>query len=372
MVPELRWMKQLSAFAVIIAFPATVFGQNAGKPAVRQSIVAENVMRWQRSNGGWPKDTYVTLYNDMEAGTGNAPKKILVDYSKIAAKEEVALAASSKEYEDATIDNGHTIKEIRLLLHAFKETNNPEYLKAAKRGIDYLFAAQYNNGGWPMFYPDKRSYKSYITFNDNAMVNVLNLLLDISRQLNDTEVLGEEYRTKAVESFDRGVAIILKLQLNVKGKPSVWCAQYDPITLEPAKARSYELPSLSGAESVDIVELLMRIENPSMAVRQAIEHAVDWFKAAEIKGYRMEKIADSTKASGRELVLVPDKDAVLWARFYDLESNQPFFCDRDGKKKQSVFEIGNERRTGYSWYGSWALELISSKYTAWQNRHARR
>lgn len=369
MIPKPGWIKQLSIFPVMMAFPAALLGQNDGKNAVQQSIIAENVMRWQRSNGGWPKDTYVILYDDVRAGTGNAPKKVLVEYSKIATKEEIALAASSKEFEDATIDNGHTVKEIRLLLQAYRETENPAYLEAAKRGIDYLFSAQYGNGGWPMFYPDKRSYKSYITFNDDAMVNVLDLLLDISRQINDAEVLGEEYRKKAAASFDEGISIILKLQLNVKGKPAVWCAQYDPITLKPAKARSYELPSLSGAESVGIVELLMRIENPSQAVRQAIDHAVDWFKAAEIKGYRMEKIADSTKPSGRELVLVPDKNAVLWARFYDLESNQPFFCDRDGKKKQSVFEIGNERRTGYSWYGVWAEELINLKYPAWKSHY---
>jgi pectinesterase len=54
----------------------------------------------------------------------------------------------------------------------------------------------------------------------------------------------------------------------------------------------------------------------------------------------------------------------LLARFYDLETGKPFFCDRDGIKKASLAEIGDERRNGYSWYSN-SFEGLKKKYDKW-------
>jgi len=44
--------------------------------------------------------------------------------------------------------------------------------------------------------------------------------------------------------------------------------------------------------------------------------------------------------------MVPCTDCPpLWARFYTLEDNRPFFSDRDGVKKFDISEIGHERVT---------------------------
>lgn len=64
----------------------------------------------------------------------------------------------------------------------------------------------------------------------------------------------------------------------------MWCAQHDEHTLAPAKARAYELPSLSGAESDNIVLLLMSIPDPSPRIIASVEAAVSWFKANKITG----------------------------------------------------------------------------------------
>lgn len=58
----------------------------------------------------------------------------------------------------------------------------------------------------------------------------------------------------------------------------------------------------------------------------------------------------------------------LWARFYTLENNQPFFSDRDGVKKFNISEIGYERRNGYSWYNSDGLKVFK-KYEQWKKKH---
>src|SRR5262249_34852588 len=155
---------------------------------------------------------------------------------------------------DATIDNTHTVREIRTLLHAFKVTGDPKYKEGAQKGIDYLLKAQYANGGWPQFYPDRKTYRHDITYNDNAIANVMNLMKDISEGKEYTDSLDKKYIPLAKAAFDKGVDIILKTQLELNGKKAVWCAQYDEVTLKPGKARAYELPSFSGSESVEIVK----------------------------------------------------------------------------------------------------------------------
>ena len=42
-------------------------------------------------------------------------------------------------------------------------------------------AAQYPNGGWPQSYPPGKGYARHITFNDNTMVNLLELVRDVAR-----------------------------------------------------------------------------------------------------------------------------------------------------------------------------------------------
>ena len=57
--------------------------------------------------------------------------------------------------------------------------------------------------------------------------------------------------------------------------------------------------------------------------------------------------------------------SVLWARFYELDTNRPFFCDRDGIKKYDVSQIGHERRTGYSWYNNDGRYVLA-RYKMWK------
>ena len=58
----------------------------------------------------------------------------------------------------------------------------------------------------------------------------------------------------------------------------------------------------------------------------------------------------------------------IWARFYEIGTNRPFFCNRDGVKVYSLAEVKLERRTGYSWYGSYARSLLAKDFPRWQKR----
>ena len=150
---------------------------------------------------------------------------------------------------------------------------------------------------------------------------------------------------------------------------TAWCAQHDEIDFSPRPARSYELASLSGSESVGIARLLMSIDDPSPEIVQAVEGAVAWFVQAKLPGIRVVEEQDEEGPDGLNRVVVVDAQAPpLWARFYEIESNQPIFADRDGVPKSTLADIGYERRNGYSWYGRWPQKLLETEYPEWKQR----
>jgi PelA/Pel-15E family pectate lyase len=316
--------------------------------------VAENMLLYQRSNGGWPK---------------HFPANKNVDYNKeLSGDEKLALLAGYAAGIDATIDNNATTKEIRYLAKAYNQTNNEQYLNAAKRGIDYLLNAQYANGGWPQFFPDQSGYRSQVTFNDNAMVNVLNVLYDVVNKRNELDIFDNQYQFKCVDPVLRGVTCILQTQLKQKGKLTAWCAQYNAKTLQPEMARKFELASLSGSESVGIVRFLMRIEKPSPAIIASVNAAIEWFDKVKIVGYKYVDVPAAQEKSGKDRILVEDSGSIVWARFYDIETNEPIFAGRDSQKHKSITEVENERRIGYAWYGTWPLKLLKTEYPEWRSK----
>jgi pectinesterase len=256
---------------------------------------------------------------------------------------------------------------MRFLARMFNKTQNEAYKESFNRGLKFILDAQYENGGWPMFYPLRKGYYTHITFNDNAIVNILTMLREIrdNNSLFATIVSRENYQ-RVGKTYNKGIEIILKTQIVVNGKSTVWCAQHDENTLLPAKARSYELPSFSGAESVGIIRLLMEIENPSGEIIKSVRGAIEWLDARRIKNTRWETFTNSEGQRDRRIVSDP-KAGDMWARFYDLETQEPFVCDRDGVKKKTLEEIGYERRNGYSWFTNAPQEVID-KYPEWKTK----
>jgi pectinesterase len=312
-------------------------------------MVADSVLKYQTAIGGWPKN------NNFHKGMDQ--------------KEWAQIQSSGI---GATIDNGATTTEMMFLAKMYSKTKDDRYLNAFNKALHYLLKAQYKNGGWPQFYPIRPgqgvAYNAHITYNDNAMVNVMRLLKDIAEQkpLYTALPINAEMKMKVRSAFNQGVDCILKTQINVNGTPTVWCAQHDEVSLAPANARAYELSSFSGAESAGIILLLMDIEIPSDAIKKAVRTAVTWLKDHQIEGIRLQSITNSEGQKDR--VVVKDANASpLWARFYDLDTEQPYFCDRDGIKRKSFSELGYERRNGYSWYTTAPAEVIN-RYTKWAKK----
>lgn len=319
----------------------------------QDSIVADNMLMFQRSYGGWPKH-----YNDRK-----------IDYSAVFSEAEKAQIIDDKNRNDGTIDNAATTKEIRYLLKAYNKFGKSAYLTAAENGIRYLLKAQYKNGGWPQFYPDLSSYRHQITYNDNAMINALNILWDLVHQNEIFIPVDKSLIPLAEKAIKRGVECILKTQIKARGKLTAWCAQYDEFSLRPDKARKFEPASISGMESVAIVEFLMKIEKPDEKIINAVQCAITWFEQSKITGYKYEDIEDASMPKGKDRVIISDEKSVIWARFYDIETNEAVFMGRDEIPHKKLTEIEHERRIGYAWYGTWPKNLISKLYPEWLNKN---
>ncbi len=299
--------------------------------------IAEAILSHQSASGGWPKNLDTT--RPLAIGKVAGP---------------------------ATFDNGATTDELRFLARVAQATGRERERVAFLKGLRHVLDAQYANGGWPQSSPPGSGYARHITFNDNAMVCLMDFVREVGRD-DRYDFVDAPLREASYAAFERGVECILKCQVRVDGQRTVWCAQHDAIDFKPRPARSYELVSLSGAESVGIVRLLMSLDRPSDEVVEAIESAVDWFRKVAIEGRRQTTREDPMAPGGRDKVIVADPKAPpLWARFYEIGTNRPFFADRDGTKKYRLDEIGHERRNGYAWLGDWPAGLVYREYPAWR------
>lgn len=316
--------------------------------------IGDQLLLFQKANGGFEKNIDMALM--------------------LTAGERAKLAASKDNIKETTIDNKATYTQIeylgKLITASMLKTSPPRYFPQYKeayfRGVDYLLAMQYENGGFPQFFPLKKGYYTHITYNDDAMIGVLELFRDIAERAPDHQFIDEERRKKAEAAVAKGLALTLRLQVSVKGKPTIWAAQYDEATLKPANARAFEPASLSGGESVAIVKFLMGVKQPSKEVIDAVENAIAWYKQNKITGHRVDRKATP---DGWKYTFIKDASAKpVWGRFYEMETMRPIFVGRDAVIKYDIKDIEAERAGGYAWYVSSPENLIEKEYLKWKQR----
>ena len=326
-----------------------------GHPAYRATEIvpiADNILLYQKTNGGWPKNY------DMQAILSDDQKDSL-----LRAKTEL----------HTTFDNGSTYAQIAYLANAYSVTKKEAYQTAAARGLDYILAAQYPNGGWPQYYPLENNYSRYITFNDDAYIGIMEVLKDIVDGKPAYDFIEKDQRQKLINAFNRGIDCIVKMQINDTGKPTAWCQQHNEITLEPAWARKFEPPSICNGESSAIVLLLMRIKNPSQPIKDAIQYAVAWFNESKINDTKVltvdapEMVTAFTVSKHDRVVVNSPGAPPVWTRYYELKTHRPLFCNRDSKVVYSLAEVERERRDGYAWY-TYEPQKALNKYEEWKKK----
>lgn len=314
--------------------------------------IADNILLFQKSNGGWPKNY------DMQA---------------ILTEEQKSAILKSKDELNTTFDNGATHSQLNYLSMVYSSTKIEKYKGAFLQGIEFVLSAQYKNGGWPQFYPDTSGYRKFITFNDGAMIGIMKLLQKIVTHSKEYSFIEDSLYGKIECAFEKGVECILDCQILEKGELTAWCQQHDNIDFHPQSARTFEPAAICNGESSAIVKFLMSIDNPGERITYSVASAVKWFESSKINGLRV-KVIRAPKAdfmyhsTEYDKVVVQDSDAPpIWTRFYELETHKPLFCNRDGKVVYSLNEVDRERRTGYAWYVYDPQEVLDL-YPAWIKR----
>jgi PelA/Pel-15E family pectate lyase len=327
-------------------------GQNRLKYRANEiNNIAANILLYQKANGGWPKNY------DMQAVLSADEQKILL---------------SAKYDSSTTFDNGTTHAQIEYLAEAYQMTGNKEYKDAAQRGLKFILKAQYENGGWPQYYPDTSGYKKFITFNDGAMTGIMKILADIYSGNKKYAFLDLCTKNKLIAAYKKGIECILKCQIKENGSLLLWCQQHDNITLLPREARKFEPAAICNGESCDVINLLMDIKNPSEEIVKSVDAAVAYLKCSAIKGIRVKRITASKAAyrlysTDEDRIIQEDPSAPdIWTRYCELKTHKPLFCNRDGVKVYKLSDVDRERRVGYAWYVYCPAEIIA-KYKIWKN-----
>lgn len=349
--------------------------------------IAENMVFLQNPDGGWAKN---------------------LDYQRIFTLEELKVLQEKNsrlkpvtfnlktESHGSTTDNRNIFSQIRYLANVYLQIPEKRYAECAKRGILWILNAQEpKTGGFT------GADVFAITFNDDVMADILTFLNEVVQNRELYAFVDEETRDRAQNAYLRGIECILKTQISVTlddGSKilTAWCQQHSYENYAPVWAREFEPPSICSTESKNVVKFLMKIENPSPEIQNAIISACEFFDRPEIRIHGKKLVRKTRKAevlNGRyydyEQVLVDEPSALdLWARFYALDSSfdvetgarkpisgtypsvlKPVWCDRGCKYVEDFNFLSVERRNGYGYTTSSMERLISTDFPAWKRKN---
>ncbi len=308
------------------------------------SQLAVAILSFQTPTGGWSK----------HLGFSKGPRTPGMQWSS---QNEPGQPA----HYVATFDNSSTTEQMYFLANVWLATKREDCKAGFLRGLKFILAAQFPNGGWPQVYPLEGGYHDHLTFNDDAMTNVLELLHAIAQQEPAYAFLDEPLRQQAATALAGGLRCVLKTQLVRDGKRTGWCAQHDALTLQPAAARKMEPAMLSGLESAKLLKFLMTVPHPSPELVASIEAGLAWLASAKITN------VNRTNVNGRTLFEInAAATEVYWARFYDLHSGKPVFPGRDGIVYDTFAAMAAKNKLGYDYYTTLPGSIVGNGQKKWR------
>ena len=310
-------------------------------------LVAENLLRFQNADGGWPKG---------------------IDWLDTAPVDSI-LSYLPEKQKISVLDGKNVCMQLEYMSQAFTQFQDERFKTSALRSLDYLLAAQMPNGGW------KGNDINAICFNSNIMSSVLKTLYLISNGMSPYQWMPRSNRSKAKKAYEKGIDVALKCQIRMPdGTLAGWCQQHDNETFLPTKGRSYEHPCISAAETAMMTSMMMSIAQPDAKIKEAVVGAMTWLESAARSGIKIVNIpaSDSLQAIthkkiDRELVKDPESKRI-WARCYSLDKNEIFFSDKNGTIKYDFNSVEPDRRINYAWFGYWP-EGSMILYRTWKIKH---
>jgi PelA/Pel-15E family pectate lyase len=247
-----------------------------------------------------------------------------------------------------TLDDNTTQSAVRFLVRvdaALKGTDDRIH-EATGYALASLLKSQYPNGAWPQGYstfpdparfpvkkasipetwpraPVRKEYWEYYTLNDNLLADVVETLLEVAR-------LTGEHKYRDAAGRAGGFLILAQLPEPQPG----WAQQYD-FDMQPAWARKFEPPAVSGGEGQGAMRTLLRLyrETGDRKYLEPVPRALAYYRRS----------------------LLPDGRL---ARFYELGTNKPLYFTR----KYELTHRDDDLPTHYGFQVSSQLDAISREY----------
>ncbi len=303
----------------------------SGEPACRVAAVeaAHALVQSQLKSGGWSshfelepagREAYAYVVDGESAGRNNL----------------------------TTFDDNKSQSALMLLMHmdeALKFTD-ADIHAAVVYALSRMLAAQYPNGAWPQQYveppnardftvmpaaypatwsrqfPGKR-YRDYYTLNDSNMSYIVEMLLEAHRIYDREDCYQAALRT--------GDFFVLAQM--PEPQPG-WAQQYDA-DMQPAWARKFEPPAITGGESQGVMQSLLRLYEWTGEKRflAPLPRALEYFKQSKLRDGRL-------------------------ARFYELQTNRPLYFTKDYQLTYSDADVP----THYAFKVNSKLESLEKQY----------
>ncbi|MEO1526827.1 MAG: pectate lyase [Planctomycetota bacterium] len=251
---------------------------------------------------------------------------------------------------NSSLDDGQTQSAIRLLIHADRLTKfqDREIHDAALLAIKSLLAAQFPNGGFPQVwtgpvqsqpiidanYPGYdwrtegriKNYWDMYTLNDNVCGYVADTLIE-AHWIYRSPMLLESI--KKLGDF----LVLAQMPKPQRG----WAQQYN-YDMQPIWARKFEPPGVSGDETQEVIETLIKI---ALVTRESkymepIPAALEWLRQSQLPGGQV-------------------------ARYYELKTNRPLFMKRNGKQYSLTYSDADLPKH-YGWKTASRVDELTQLY----------
>jgi PelA/Pel-15E family pectate lyase len=288
------------------------------------------------------------LYGQLQSGGWTQT----VDFDPRGSKVAQYRNGKGRGKNNSTLDDGITQSAIRFLAradqaHGFRHKAIHE---GAQVALDSLLKAQYPNGAFPQVwtgpvppqpivkanYPEYewrtegkiKNYWDMYTLNDGLAGTVSDTLLTAHEAYQDSKYLAALARL--------GDFLILA---QMPDPQPAWSQQYN-YAMQPIWARRFEPPAVTGGESQDVLETLMKIYRATGDEKYLapIPQALEYLKRSQLPDGRL-------------------------ARYYELKTNKPLYMTRRGDEYSLTYDDAN-LPDHYGWKVDSRLQAIEREFRA--------
>jgi PelA/Pel-15E family pectate lyase len=285
-----------------------------------------------------------------------------------------------------TFQNGMSVSFIKLIINSFLKTKKSDLLSSILKLIDYMIAIsnshEYSNGGIPLYYPklDDEEWKYNISIKNG---NLINYLRTIEIILNSSELLQciDPKIEQLKNAYLKTLNLLLKLQVNIGKKKTIWSQYYNKNNLSPTKGNDNEPMGLCSLESAQILLYLMDFDNPTKNIKNAIIGGCEWFKEHKIYGWtqifdkKSYNPEDPENLTEQQTLLTkykyspfPEK-MTMHSRYYDFEKEKPLFQENNKLYTLETFnDMSIDHRNNEFHIGLWGHHLLEM-YEEWKKIH---